>query len=227
MSVSDYPRPMVTVDVVIFTLQDGDLQVLLIRRKRPPFEGRWAIPGGFVDIDEPLESAAMRELEEETGVRDVRIEQLAAFGDPGRDPRGRTITVVYLALLPPHRTAVRAGDDAADARWWPIRNLPPLAFDHDQILQQALQRLRRDLCCMVPIPGLLPEAFTLDELRSVYEVILGEELDERAFRRRVLAAGLVEKAGGFRREGRRRLQLYRFREDRPEAGRFLRRRPAE
>lgn len=209
----EYPRPMVTVDVVIFTFRSRELWVLLVRRKHPPFEGMWAIPGGFVEIDEPLESAALRELEEETGVRDVRLEQLHTFGDPGRDPRGRTITVAYLALLPAHRTAVRAGDDAADARWWPLRSLPPLAFDHDRILDCALRKLRRDLRCLVPLPELLPEAFTLEELQEVHEAILGEQVDPRRFRRRLLAAGLLERTGEFRKEGGRRRPLYRFRPD--------------
>ncbi len=208
---SEYPRPMVTVDVVILTFRDRDLQVLLIRRKHPPFEGMWAIPGGFVDIDEPLERAALRELEEETGVRDVRLEQLYTFGDPGRDPRGRTITVAYLALLPAHRTTVQAGDDAADARWWPLRSLPPLAFDHDRILDCALRKLRRDLRCMLPLPELLPETFTLDELREVHEAVLGERLEPRRFRRKALSSGVLERTGGFRRERGQRRALYRFR----------------
>lgn len=211
MPLPEFPRPMVTVDVVIFTLQEQDLQVLLVRRKHPPFEGMWAIPGGFVDIDEPLEAAALRELEEETGVRDVRLEQLATFGDPGRDPRGRTITVAYLALLPPGRTAVRAGDDATDARWWSVRSLPPLAFDHDRILACALQKLRHNLRCMMALPELLPETFALRELQAVYEAILGEKQNPAAFRRRVLSAGLVEETGEIRQEGSRRRKLYRFR----------------
>lgn len=138
-----YERPSVTVDVVIFTLRDRDLKVLLIRRKHPPFAGYWAIPGGFVHMHESLETAAMRELEEETGVRDVYIEQLYTFGQPDRDPRTRVITVAYLALVPlTALPAIRAGDDAADAQWWSIYDLPPLAFDHAAILNYALTRLR-------------------------------------------------------------------------------------
>ena len=126
----DYPRPAVTVDVVIFTLREGDLQVLLVRRKAPPFQGMWAIPGGFIRLDESLEEAALRELEEETGVRDVYLEQLYTFGDPDRDPRGRVITVAYFALVPADAVRPRAGDDAAEARWWSMYDLPPLSLIH-------------------------------------------------------------------------------------------------
>jgi len=172
-----YDRPSVTVDVVIFSLRDQDLLVLLIRRKHPPFAGYWAIPGGFVQINESLESAALRELEEETGVRDVYIEQLYTFGAPGRDPRTRVITVAYLALLP--STALpplHAGDDAADAQWWSSYDLPPLAFDHAKILEYALIRLRYKLEYTAVGFELLPELFTLSELQSAYEIILGEKL---------------------------------------------------
>ncbi len=141
MPLEDYPHPSVTADVVIFTRREDDLQVLLIKRGHPPFEGRWAIPGGFVEVGESLEEAARRELEEETGVRDVHLEQLHTFGDPDRDPRGHVITVAYLALVPP-ATPTRAGDDAAEARWWPARDPPPLAFDHAGILACALRRLQ-------------------------------------------------------------------------------------
>ncbi len=142
MSLEDYPRPSVTVDVIVCTRRDDDQQVLLIRRKNPPSEGMWAIPGGFLDMDESLEDAARRELDEETGVRDVHLEQLHTFGDPRRDPRGRVITVVYLALVPPDSVHPHAGDDAAEARWWPLDAPPPLAFDHADILAVARQRLR-------------------------------------------------------------------------------------
>jgi 8-oxo-dGTP diphosphatase len=207
----EYPRPMVTVDVVIFTLRENDLQVLLVRRRNPPFAGMWAIPGGFVDIDEPLEAAARRELEEETGVRDVHLEQFHTFGDPGRDPRGRTITVAYLALVRADQVRPRAGDDAAEAGWWSMRALPPLAFDHDRILACALEHLRQRLKCFAVPPGLLPDTFTLNELQSVYEAILGEKLDRRTFRRKVLAAGVLQETGEYRRVDGRPAKLYRVR----------------
>ncbi len=209
----DYPRPAVTVDVVIFTLREGDLQVLLVRRKAPPFQGMWAIPGGFIRLDESLEEAALRELEEETGVRDVYLEQLYTFGDPDRDPRGRVITVAYFALVPADAVCPRAGDDAAEARWWSMYDLPPLAFDHEKILAYALQRLRYKLEYTAVGFELLPETFTLSELQAAYEVILGEELDKRNFRRKILSAGILEETGGYRTGEGRPAKLYRFRDD--------------
>jgi 8-oxo-dGTP diphosphatase len=137
----DYPRPAVTVDVVIVTTQRQP-RVLLIRRKHDPFAGMWAIPGGFVDMDEPLEVAARRELLEETGVQTDHLEQLHTFGDPGRDPRGRTISVVYLARLDAAQVLPKAADDAAEVAWHDLRRLPPLAFDHAEILQHARRSLR-------------------------------------------------------------------------------------
>jgi len=213
MPLEDYPRPSVTVDVIIFTLREDDLQVLLIKRGHPPFEGMWAIPGGFVDIVESLEDAALRELEEETGVRDVYLEQLYTFGDPGRDPRGRTITVAYFALVPADTVRLRAGDDAADVRWWSVYDLPPLAFDHAGILAYALQRLRYKLEYTAVGFELLPETFTLSELQAAYEVILGETLDKRNFRRKILSAGVIEQTSEYRTGEGRPAKLYRFCDD--------------
>jgi len=138
----DYPRPAVTVDIVVVT-RERRPRVLLIRRKHDPFAAMWAIPGGFVDMDERLEEAARRELSEETGVRLTKLEQLGTFGDPGRDPRGRTISVVYLARVRAARLKPQAADDAAEASWHLLDRLPPLAFDHDKILAVARRLLRR------------------------------------------------------------------------------------
>ncbi len=135
-----HPRPSLSVDVVVFRSEGGQLQVLLVRRGRPPFAGRWALPGGFVGIDESLDDAARRELEEETGLRQVEVRQFYTYGDPRRDPRGRVVTVAYYAVIPGD-VPVRGGDDAAEARWFTVDNLPELAFDHAQIIQDALQRL--------------------------------------------------------------------------------------
>lgn len=136
----DYPRPAVTVDVVVVTRQ-APRRVLLIRRKQAPFAGMWAIPGGFIDMEESLESAARRELLEETGIRADRLEQLATFGDPQRDPRGPTVSVVYLAVVDAGQVKPSASDDAAEVAWHPLRRLPPLAFDHAAILACARRRL--------------------------------------------------------------------------------------
>jgi 8-oxo-dGTP diphosphatase len=140
--VYDYPRPAVTVDVVIVTREPRP-RVLLICRKDEPFAGRWALPGGFVDVDEPLEAAARRELLEETGIEAGKLEHLSTFGDPGRDPRGRVISVVYLARVSPGKLKPRAGDDAAQAAWFGLHQLPPLAFDHREIMALARKRLKR------------------------------------------------------------------------------------
>lgn len=211
---SQYERPSVTVDVVIFTLRPQDLQVLLVRRKHAPFASYWAIPGGFVQMDESLETAALRELEEETGVRDVYIEQLYTFGQPERDPRTRVITVAYFALVP--ETAIsplQAGDDAAEAQWWSMHDLPPLAFDHADILQYALTRLRYKLEYSAVGFELLPPTFTLSELQSAYETILGEKLDRGNFRKKLRNAAVVEPTRAYRDTRGRPARLYRFRDD--------------
>jgi 8-oxo-dGTP diphosphatase len=213
MSLEDHPRPSVTVDVIIFTLRESALQVLLIRRRYPPFEGMWAVPGGFVGIEESLEDAALRELEEETGVRQVYLEQLYTFGDVGRDPRGRVITVAYFALVPATIIDPHAGSDAVEARWWSAYDLPPLAFDHETILAYALQRLRYKLEYSAVGFELLPEAFTLSELQAAYEVVLGEDLDKRNFRRKILSAEVIEETGAYRTGEGRPARLYRFRDD--------------
>ncbi len=213
MALEDYPRPLVTVDVVIFTLREQDLQVLLIQRKHAPFAGMWAIPGGFLDMDESLEDAALRELCEETGVQDIYLEQLYTFGEPQRDPRGRVITVAYFAVAPASTIRLHAGDDAADARWWSIYGLPALAFDHDEILSYALKRLRYKLEYTAVGFELLPETFTLSELQSAYEIILGEPLDKRNFRRKILGAEVIEETRDQRIGEGRPARLYRFRDD--------------
>lgn len=201
-----------TVDVVIFTIQSGALQVLLVRRGVPPFEGTWAIPGGFILTDESLEAAALRELEEETGVRDVYLEQLYSFGDPGRDPRGRVITVAYYALIAADRASHPvAGTDAAAARWWPVSSHPPLAFDHDAILTYAVERLRNKLEYTTVGFQLLPRRFTLTQLQQVYEAILGRTLDKRNFRRKLELLGILTPLKEWSREGPSRpARLYEF-----------------
>ncbi len=136
----EYPRPMVTVDALIFT-RGAPRRILLIRRGSEPYQGRWALPGGFVEEDEDLEPAARRELEEETGLRGVALEQLRAFGRPGRDPRGRVIAVAYVGLVESVPPAVAGADDAAEARWFPVDALPPLAFDHEEIISYGLSSL--------------------------------------------------------------------------------------
>lgn len=208
---SRYERPSVTVDVVILTVRGGKLEVLLVKRKHWPFEGMWAIPGGFVTPDESLEDAAKRELAEETHVRDVYLEQLYTFGDPGRDPRTRVITVVYYALIRTEQLHIRAADDAADAGWYPLAALPPLAFDHRKILEYTLTRLQGKLEYTTIGFQLLASEFTLSELQAVYEAILNRPMDKRNFRKKVLQTGILEATEHTRREGQHRpARLYRF-----------------
>src|SRR5947207_3808515 len=203
------PKASVAVDLVIFTVREGALQVLLIERGVPPFKGQWALPGGFVLDRETLEEAARRELEEETGVRDVYLEQLYTFGDPDRDPRGRTIAVAYYALTPP--APLRASTDAANAAWHPAARPPKLAFDHSRILKTGLERLRAKLGYSTVGFQLLPKQFTLTELQALYEAILERRLDKRNFRKKVLSLGLLKAEGLKRAAGAHRpARLYSF-----------------
>jgi 8-oxo-dGTP diphosphatase len=199
----------VTVDIVIFTIQSSTLKVLLVKRRIPPFAGQFAIPGGFIHEDENLEQAALRELKEETGVADLYLEQLYSFGDVDRDPRGRVITVAYFALISADRQ-LKAGSDAAEAKWWAMDDLPPLAFDHAKILNYALERLRNKLEYTTVGFQLLPEKFTLTELQEVYEAILGKKLDKRNFRRKMSLLKILKPTMDFRRGGRRPARLFRF-----------------
>ena len=200
----------VTVDIVIFTLRGGSLQVLLVKRGVPPFEGQYAIPGGFIREGESLEEAALRELYEEAGVRNVFLEQLYTFGDPKRDPRGRVITVAYYALIASDKLSLVAGADAAEAQWFPVNDFPPLAFDHRSILDYAIERLRNKLEYTTVGFQLLPEKFTLGELQSVYEAILGRALDKRNFRRKIALLGILKPLREWQHTGRKPAQLFRF-----------------
>jgi 8-oxo-dGTP diphosphatase len=209
---SDYPQPSVTVDLVIFTIAEDDLKVLLIRRGQEPFKGRWALPGGFVDIEESLERAAARELQEEVGVTNVYLEQLYTFGDPKRDPRGRVISVSYFALVDAERQRIVAASDAAEAQWHSVFDTPKLAFDHAKILDYAVWRLRNKIEWTTVGYELLPKKFTLSELQRVYEIILQRPVDKRNFRKKIMAQGQVVELNETRSDvAHRPARLYSFR----------------
>ncbi|MDX2097550.1 MAG: NUDIX domain-containing protein [Leptolyngbyaceae cyanobacterium bins.59] len=190
-----FPRPALTVDCVVFgfELSERDLKVLLIERKLPPFAGQWALPGGFVRVEESVEAAALRELREETGLDRVFLEQLYTFGEPDRDPRERVVTIAYYALVSLNESPIQAATDARDAAWFSIRQVPSLAFDHDRILAMALARLKGKVRYEPIGFELLPKKFTLTQLQKLYELILGVELDKRNFRKKLLQMEFLTK----------------------------------
>ncbi len=204
-----YPRAALTVDCVVFGFDGGDLQVLLIRRGLQPFKDKWALPGGFVRVEEALDDAARRELEEETGLKDVFLEQLYTFGTVERDPRERVVSVAYFALVKPG--AVTADTDAAEAKWFSVSAIPPLAFDHADILTTALTRLRGKLTYQPIGFELLPPKFTLTQLQHLYEAVLGSNIDKRNFRKKVLSFDLLIPLKEKHQDGAHRpAQLFRF-----------------
>jgi 8-oxo-dGTP diphosphatase len=190
-----------TVDTVAFAVHQATLEVLLIKRKYDPFKSYWALPGGFVrKEDQMLDDAAHRELEEETNVSNVYLEQLYTFGDVGRDPRGRVVTVAYLALLRQEELELRASADASGVAWWPVNDLPTLAFDHAQIINYAYQRLKYKIEYSPAAFKLLQDKFTLRELQTVYEAVLGRSVDNRNFRKKFLSSGVLKELDETSRE---------------------------
>ncbi len=223
---ADFPRPSVTVDIVVLTIVDAELRVLLVKRKEHPYKGHWALPGGFVrvgpgpvDQGEDVDGAAVRELEEETGLQPHRVylEQLYTFGDAGRDPRMRVITVAYYALVRPDLVPlVKAGGDADATSWFAVAALKkiPLSFDHGKIIQSAIDRVVGKLDTSDMVFNLVPQTFTIPELRAVREIITGAPQDPGNFRRRfnrLLADGLIELAPGKRITSSKPATVYRFR----------------
>src|SRR5712671_5799946 len=206
-----YPRAALTVDCVVFGFDEGELKVLLIQRALEPFKGRWALPGGFVRVDETLDEAARRELAEETGLKNVFLEQLYTFGAVDRDPRERVVSVAYYALVKLSDHRAKAATDAANAEWFPISKAPKLAFDHAEILASALARLKGKVRYEPIGFELLPPKFTLSQLQHLYESALGTELDKRNFRKKVLSLGSLAPLKETRMAGPHRpAQLFRF-----------------
>ena len=218
MTEAEFPfladRPAVSVDLVIFSVRARDLMVLLTRRTSEPFREQWSLPGGFGRPSESLDEAARRQLQEVTDANAIYLEQLYTFGAPGRDPRGRVISVVYFALAAASVNAQAAGEPA-EAGWQAVAQLPALAFDHAEMLRYALQRLRYKLEYTSVGFELLPNEFTLTELQTAYEIVLGEKLDKRTFRRRILEAGILAETDRYREsDGQGRpARLYRYKEN--------------
>ncbi len=213
LAIADYTNqthPRVAVDAVLFSISVGALQALLVKIKKGPYAGRWAFPGGLVQVGESLDDAARRELYEKTGVQDLYLEQLYTFGDARRDPTAHTVAVAYFALVPDPGRTLRSGEKYADIGWFPVRKLPQLAYDHNAIAAYALQRLQAKLGYTNIVYSLLPREFTLAEIQEIYEVILDRRLDRRNFRRKILALGLLKPLQKTRRGAHRPATLYSF-----------------
>lgn len=218
----NFPKPLVTVDVVTFGIQDGLLKVLLVQRPLAadePFPGLWALPGGFLDTgsDADLESCAKRKLREKTAVEASYLEQLGSWGSATRDPRGWSATHVYFALMRADDLVIRAGGNAGATRWFPIeghRVKEKLAFDHVDILKAAVSRLRNKVEYTSLPAFLMPQEFTLTELQTIYEVLLGRPVEKKSFRTRILATDLLEEVKRFKVGANRPAQLYRLRNPR-------------
>lgn len=206
-----HPRPALSVDCVVFGVDDAALKVLLIRRGLAPSRGSWALPGGFVRMDETLEEAARRELLEESGLGQVFLEQLYTFGELDRDPRERVVSVAYYALVKLSEHTVRAATDASAAAWFAVSDLPSLAFDHSRIVQVGLERLRNKVRYEPIGFELLPKKFTLSQLQGLYELVLERVLDKRNFRKRVLGMELLIETEEMQKDvAHRAARLYRF-----------------
>ena len=184
----DFPKSekyFATTDAVVFTVMGGELKILLVKRKYPPFQGRFALPGGFVKKEESLEQGVARELEEETGVKNIFLEQIGSYGDVRRDPRGRVITTAFLALIDGEKVKLHSSTDAELAKWHAVSDLPELAFDHEKIISDGLAKLRHDIENTAVAFQIMPEKFTLTELQTTYEAVLNEKLDKRNFRKKM------------------------------------------
>ena len=211
-----FPRPSVTTDCVIFGYDGKDLKLLLVERGIPPFKGMWALPGGYLQMDEDAIDGAKRELFEETGLRDAYIEQFRTFSAVDRDPRGRVITIAHLALV--RISEVKGGDDAAKAQWFPLKDVPQLAFDHDMILREAMKALRQKIHFEPVGFELLPAVFTMPQLQHLYESILDVRFDRRNFTSKMLHLGILEDTGDRQAGAPSRVPAtYRFNKDRYDA----------
>lgn len=208
-----FDRYAVTVDIVLVTIQRGTLKVLLVKRDKGPFLGRWSLPGGFVQTQESVDEAALRQLQRETHVGNVYLEQLYTFGEPKRDPRGRVITVAYYAVVKADRFYLEPSLNGEGVKLFSVNRIPPLAFDHQKIISYALERLRHKVNYTTICFQLLPEKFTLSDLQKAYEVILDQKFDKRNFRKKMLQLNILKRIGEKKMGGPQRpAELYSFTE---------------
>lgn len=207
----EFPRPALTTDCIVFGLDEDDIKVLLIKRGLAPFKGKWALPGGFLRPKESPADCARRELEEETGLKNIYLEQLYTFGNPKRDPREHVVTIAYFALVNLIEHPPTADTDAADAAWFPFDEVPKLAFDHAEILATARARLTAKMRYTPAAFELLPKKFTLPELQNLFERILDTPLDKRNFRKKILKLGILTETDEVQQDAARRAaRLYQF-----------------
>jgi 8-oxo-dGTP diphosphatase len=190
-----YEFAVIATDIIIFTVEDSELKVLLIKMNKPPFEDCWAAPGGLIKMEESTDQAAKRVLAEKTGLKNVYLEQLYTFGEVKRDPFGRVVSVAYFALIASDGLRLETSDEHRAIQWYGVSELPKLAYDHEEMVRAAIERLRGKLEYTNIVYSLLPEAFTLSELQNTYEIILGRKLDKRNFRKKVLSLGMIKKTG--------------------------------
>ncbi len=220
--IKKYEVVAVAVDVVVFTINENKLKVLLLQLKQTPYTDDWALPGGMVRLDESLDAATKRHLEEKAGVKNIYLEQLASFGEVGRDPRGRVISVAYYALVTLEKTKLKTSDRYSAISWHDTQNLPTLAYDHKEIISTATERLKSKIGYTNIVYALLPEKFTLTDLQKVYEIILNKTLDKRNFRKKILSLNLVKSAGEvLTGSANRPAQLYSFTSNTPQQAQIL------
>lgn len=215
--ISRFKFAVVATDVVILTIIEQQIHVLLIQLMTEPYQGMWAVPGGMVKPDETVDQAALRHLKEKAGVSDVFLEQLYTFSEIDRDPRGRVISTAYFALVPHQAAQPQTTDRYAAIEWWPVQSLPELAYDHQLIIKTAIERLQSKIAYTNIAYSLLPRLFTLTELQEVYQIVLGQELDKRNFRKKILSLGIIKKTDQQRKgEPNRPAQLFTFCSRKPQ-----------
>lgn len=205
-----YEHAVIAADVAVFTVDEGELKVLLIKMKKSPYEDHWAMPGGLVGGEESVDEAAIRHLDDKAGLKNVFLEQLYTFGDVDRDPFGRVVSVAYFALIEGQGKELKTTSEYQDVAWFPVAEVPKLAYDHKEVLALALERLRAKLGYTNIVCNLLPNEFTLGQMQNVYEVILGKEIDKRNFRKKILSLGLVKPVGKKTKDAHRPAELYSF-----------------